>query len=347
MTRCRSKRVALVIVGGVVLVTAVIVGGVIYRGGLDAEHARVLRGQAVAENRWEGQSANSLRLIIRSTVQSLDEPIAQAQATYDSTARRASEEIREALKNAIEAAGNAPRNTLAKVDVLTDVKDLSVATENATKLIATHKEELVNAKKSADDQAAAFDAAEAKKKADAAAAAKKSTPRAPSPGDPTTPIPPSEVGTDATRTCLGGGTGYAAAIACINALDFGVTVAVEWSSLAGGGGQTIFNPSAKTANITLADGRGAYFGSDAMSTSIVMHEAGHASSARCEAVADDPVFDQPISPQFQSDHSPNNKQERYATAFAIAHGAPDHAAAGEWAYGITSTPEEIATALRC
>ncbi len=84
-----------------------------------------------------------------------------------------------------------------------------------------------------------------------------------------------------------------------------------------------------------------------MSTSVVMHEAGHASSARCEAIAADPVFDQPIYPQFQPGGQLNNKQERYATAFAIAHGAPDHQAAGEWAYGITSTPEEIAMALRC
>ncbi len=346
MTSRRSKLVASLVVCGVVLSTAVIVVGVIYRGNADAEQARVAHGQAVSEKRWEGQAASSLRTAIRSTLQSLDQPIMQAQATYDSTVGRASDEARESLKNAIEAARNAPQNTLTKIDLLTDAKDLDVARDGAITLASTLKANLVIALAAPQEQAAAFDsAAEAKQKAKKTAdavAAKKAVPVGTSSENPAT----SEAGTTASAICLGGGTGYAAAIACINALDFGITVTVEWG-LRVGGGTTTFNPSAKTATIKLSDGMGSEFGSSAVSTSVVMHEAGHASSARCEPVFEDPVFDQPIFPQFPSGGHLNNKQERYATAFAIAHGAPDHQAAGEWAYGITSTAEEIATALRC
>ncbi len=238
MTIRRSKRVTLLVVGGVVVATAVIVVGVVHQGSVDADRARVVRGQSVAENRWEGQAVSSLRSIIRSTVQSLDEPITQAQATYDSTAGRASEDARDALKNAIAEAKNAPPATLAKVELFSDAKNLGVARDGAMTLISTLKGNLVTAVAAPQEQATAFDAAAAvaaQRKAAEAARAKKPVPGGTSPAGPAT----KEVGTAASAACLGGGTGYNAAIACINALDFGITVTVEWGLASGGGENSV------------------------------------------------------------------------------------------------------------
>ncbi len=345
MSRGRSKRVTLLVVGGVVVATAVIVVGVVYRGSVDADRARVVRGQSVAENRWEGQAVSSLRSIIRSTVQSLDEPIAQAQATYDSTAGRASEDARDGLKNAIAAAKTAPHNALAHVDTLTIAKDLSVASESTAKLAATHNDELSTAKKIADDQAAAFDAAEAKRKADAAAAAaaKKATPRATSPASPKGPIPTDDAGKNATAICLSG-QGAEGAMACVRAMAHGVTVTFEWKETGpntGWSGTTWIEEYGHlmTARVKLSNSIAADFGPSPEAISVAMHESGHASEARCHAVANDPVFAQR--------GARDDAAERFATAYAIARGAPSRDAAGQSAYDFVSTDAEIARAGQC
>ena len=77
---------------------------------------------------------------------------------------------------------------------------------------------------------------------------------------------------------------------------------------------------------------GSEVGSNPVATSLVMHESGHVSGAWCPAIADDPGFDKTITPQRVL--NVNNRAERFATAFAIAHGAPDREGAGEWAYKI-------------
>ena len=340
----RSNSVAALIVGVAVLSTAVIVAGVICRGAVDAEHARILHAQAVSENRWERQAANVLHSTVKSTMQSLDQPIAEAQAIYDSTAGRASEEAREALKNAIEAARNASPTTLPRVEPLTDVKDLSSANESAMKLVSKLKDDLVTTEKVPHDQAAAFEAAaEAKRIAAEAVTKKKAIPGNTSPESPATSSATSPAGAKASAICLGGGTGYEGAIACVKALAVGLTVTVQWGWPSGG--YTKWNPSAMTATVNLEDSMGSNFGITPGATSLVMHEAGHASSARCPAVSADPVFDKPIS--YEHISNVDNKAERFATAFAIAHGAPDRQSAGQWAYGFTATDEEIAMAGRC
>jgi hypothetical protein len=345
----RSKSVIALIVGVAAVSSTVIVAGVIYRGAVDAEHARVSHVQAVSENRWERQAASVLHTTVKSTMKALDQPITEAQAIYDSTAGRASEEAREALKNAIAAARNAPPTTLARADSLTDAKDLSVASEGAIKLVSTLKGDLLAALKVPQEQAVALDAAaEAKRKAaEAIAVKKKAVPGSTSPRSPATSPPAitaaSPEGTTASAVCLGGGTGYEGAIACVKALAHGMTVTVEWGWSSGG--YTTWNPGTMTATVKLEDSMGSNFGITPGATSLVMHEAGHASSARCPAISDDPVFDKPIS--YEHISNVNNKAERFATSFAIAHGAPDHQSAGEWAYGFTATDEEIAMAGRC
>jgi hypothetical protein len=339
----RSKFVTSLVVGGVVFSTAVIVVGVIYRGNADAEHARVVHGQAVAENRWEAQAAYSLRTTIRSTMQGLEQPIMQAQATYDSTAGRASEEARESLKSAIAAARNTPQNTLARVDSLIDAKNLSVASEDATKLARSQRDELSNARKVADDQAEAFDAAEAKRKADAKAAAKKATPPATSPGSPQASI--STDGKDATAICLSG-QGAEGAMACVRAMAYPVSVTFEWKDTGPGrehgwSGTTWIEEYGHplTSRVRLSNSIAADFGSSPQATSVAMHESGHASAARCHAVADDPVFGKR--------GARDDPAERFATAYAIAHGAPNRDAAGQSAYDFVSTDAEIAKAAQC
>ncbi len=341
MSRGRSKRVTLLVVGGVVVATAVIVVGVVYRGSVDAERARVVRGQSVAENRWEGQAVSSLRSIIRSTVQSLDEPIAQAQATYDSTAGRASEDARDGLKNAIAAAKTAPHNALARIDLLADPADLSTASHGNMALTARLKGDLAAAENVAHERAAAFDATEAKRKADAVAAAKKAVPGPKPNGGPHTGPPTSRAAASATSVCLGGGTGYDGAIACVKAMAFGVSATIEWDDKPGSGwwGYTWWNTNGLTARVQLSRSIGTDFGSSPQAISVAMHESGHAANARCPAVATDPVFNQRSSR--------DKREERFATAYAIAYGAPSRDAAGQSAYDFVSTDEEIAAAKRC
>ncbi len=345
MTRHRSKLAALFIVTAAALSAAVIIVGVIYRETVDSERARLLRTQAVSENRWEAQSANSLHSAIESTFNSIDQAVSEAQATVDSTSGRATDDSRSMLQTAIESAKNAGPVALARVASLDGAHELSVAYASVTKLVATHKDELSNAKKTANDQAAAFDAAEAKRKADAAAAAaaaaaKKAAPHVSSPGSPATPVDPT--GKDATAICLSG-RGAEGAIACIKALDYGLPVTVEWGNPASSGwsGVTWFNKYDKTAMVTarLSDSIATDFGDKPQATSVAMHEAGHGANQRCPEIADNPAFSQRSSN--------DNPAERFATAFAISHGAPDRDASGQSAYDFVSTDAEIALAARC
>jgi hypothetical protein len=336
----RSKSVAAWIVGVAAVSTAVIVAGVIYRGAVDAEHARVLHVQAVSENRWERQAADVLHSTVKSTMKALDQPIIEAQAIYDSTAGRASDEAREALKNAIAAAKNAPPKISARVDPLTGANDLSVASEGTMKLVSTLKGNLVTALKVPQEQAVAFDAAaEAKRIAAETAAARKKVTGVPVSGGGG---PASEAGKKARALCLQGGGGtYDGATACVKAMAYGVTVSVEWDSKSGSGwwGYTSWNTGTLTASVSLSTSIGTDWGSSPQAVSVAMHESGHASNARCPAVADDPVFNQRSSR--------DKREERFATAYAIAYGAPDRDAAGQSAYDFVSTDAEIEAAKRC
>ncbi len=335
-----SKSVAALVVGIAAVSTAVIVAGVICRGAVDAEHAHVLLAQAVSESRLEGQAANVLRSTVKSTMQTLDQPIAEAQAIYDSTAGRASEEAREELTNAIMAARNASPTTLARVDPLTGAKDLGVASDGATKLVSTLKGALATARRTPQEQAVAFDAAAAaKRKAAEAAAATTNVTGVPVSGGVG---PASEAGKKATALCLQGGGGtYDGAAACVRAMAYGVTVSVEWDNKSGSGwwGSTSWNPSNLTFTVSLSTSIGTDWGKSPQAISVAMYESGHASNARCPAVANEPVFNQRSST--------DKREERFATAYAIAYGAPDRRAAGQSKYDFVSTDAEIEAAKRC
>ncbi len=306
----------------------------------DAEQTRSQRVQAVSGSRWEAQSANSLRSGIESTVSSIEQAVSEAQATVDSTSGRATDDSRSKLQTVIDAAKNAGPAERASVTPQTDASDLCGALARAKRLAATHKDELANAKKIADDQAAAFDAAEAKRKADAEEAAKAASSAPNSPVSSATPV--DATGKDATALCLSG-RGAEGAIACVKALASGVPVTVEWGNPASSGwsGVTWFTKFDKSAmvRVKLSDSIASDFGENPGATSVAMHEAGHAANQRCPALADDPVFSQRSSN--------DNPAERFATAFAISHGSPSRDASGESAYQFQSTDAEIAKAAQC